>query len=138
MHFSTSQFSTEWLRRADTVARAVHLWVRRQALVRLCEEQEVSAESQRGYTGGLIEGLSDSMGLTEQEHQMVAYAYCLLSGADKDTLLATRELLDVRIDPTVNSSYLDGLSAAQTLYVGVCLSMTKDGMADAMQSARTS
>jgi hypothetical protein len=136
MDFSSSQFSTEWLRRADTVARAVHLWVRRQALVRLCAGKEISAESQRGYIGGLIEGLSDSMGLTEQEHQMVAYAYCLLSGADKDTLLATRELLDVRIDPSVSSSYLEGLSAAQSLYAGVCLTMTNDSIAAGRQSTR--
>jgi hypothetical protein len=128
MDFSSSQFSTEWLRRADTVARAVHLWVRRQALVRLCAGQEISAELQRGYIGGLIEGLSDCMGLTEQEHQMVAYAYCLLSGADKDTLLATRELLDVRIDTGVSSSYLEGLSSAQSLYAGVCLTMANDAI----------
>jgi|GEM_PF-2583318 len=137
MDFGSSQFSTEWLRRADTVARAVHLWLRRQALVRLCEGQEISEEAQRGYTGGLIEGLCESMDLSQQEHQMVAYAYCLLSGADKDTLLATRALLDVRLEQSASSSYLEGLSAAQTLYVGVCLSMTRDNAPESRQSTQT-
>ncbi len=121
MNFGSAHFSTEWLRRADAVARAVNLWVRRRTLVRLCEGEETSEDAARGYAGGLIEGLADSMELSEQEHQMAAYTFCLLSGNETDTLSAATALLDVATDTAVSSSYLDGLTAAQSLYLGAHL-----------------
>ena len=89
--------------------------------MRLCEGEEASEDADRGYAGGLIEGLADSMELSEQERQMAAYTFCLLSGNETDTLSAARALLDVATDTAVSSSYLDGLTAAQSLYLGVHL-----------------
>ncbi len=121
MNFGSAHFATGWLRRADGVARAVHLWVKRRALVRLCEGHEVSPEAERGYVGGLLDGLSEALELCEQEQQMAAYIFCLLNGDEKDTLRAMRALLDVPMDTSLVESYLEGLNAAQTLRAGMYL-----------------
>ena len=121
MNFSSPHLSTDWLRRADAVARAVHLWVKRRALQHLCEGKEESAAAARGYAFGLIEGLAGSLELTLQEHQTVAYVFCLLNGNEKDALDAARALLDMSGEAAASSSYLHGLSDAHTLYLGAHL-----------------
>ena len=75
----------------------------------------------RGYAFGLIEGLAGSLELTLQEHQMVAYVFCLLNGNEKDALDAARALLDMSGEAAASSSYLQGLSDSQTLYLGAHL-----------------
>lgn len=121
MNFDSPYLSTDWLRRADAVARAVHLWVKRRALQHLCEGREESAIAARGYAFGLIEGLARSLELTPQEYQMVAYVFCLLNGNEKEALEAARVLLDMSDEAAVSTSYLNGLSDAQTLYRGAHL-----------------
>lgn len=117
MYFGIAHPSNEWLRRADAVARVADLWVRRRALVSLCKGMSTSEDADRGYAGGLIEGLADSMGLNKQEYQMAAYTFCLLSGNEAETLSAAEALLDVASDTAVSNSYLDGLAEAQSLYL---------------------
>ena len=127
MNFDSPYFSTDWLRRADAVARATHLWVKRRALQHLCEGREESAIAARGYASGLIEGLARSLELTPQEYQMVAYVFCLLNGNEKDALEAARALLDMSGEVAASSSYLHGLTDAQTLYLGAHLATMQQG-----------
>ena len=127
MNFGSPHLSTDWLRRADAVARAVHLWVKRRALQHLCEGKEESALAAHGYAFGLIEGLAGSLELTVQEHQMVAYVFCLLNGNEKDALHAARALLDISGEVAASSSYLHGLNDAQTLYLGAHLATMQQG-----------
>ena len=127
MNFDSPYFSTDWLRRADAVARAAHLWVKRRALQHLCEGREESAMAARGYASGLIEGLARSLELTPQEYQMVAYVFCLLNGNEKDALEAARALLDMSGEVAASSSYLHGLTDAQTLYLGAHLATMQQG-----------
>ena len=80
-----------------------------------------------GYAFGLIEGLAGSLELTVQEHQMVAYVFCLLNGNEKDALHAARALLDISGEVAASSSYLHGLNDAQTLYLGAHLATMQQG-----------
>jgi len=121
MNFGGSHYSTEWLRRADAVARAVNLWVKRRSLARLCEGIESCPASERGFAGGLLEGLAVSMELSQEEYQAAAYSYVLLSSNETDVLEVTRQLLDVATDQSVAGSYLDGLADADSLCLGMRL-----------------
>jgi len=115
MKSSTSNRSTDWLRRADSVARAVDLWVRRWALARLCEGNEPDPEERLGFAGGLIDGLAGALSMSESECEVAAYTYSILCLQDKDAVLAARELLSAATDPESAASYTDGLDESVKL-----------------------
>jgi len=122
MNYGELHLSTEWLRRADAVAKAVDLWVRRWALERLCASNEPGPADKTGFAAGLLEGLTLSMELEERELQAAAYAYCLLSQTGEDTVVAARQLLTAADDPELSVSYLDGLGESQRLSLFVRMS----------------
>lgn len=115
MNFSGSILGTEWLRRADSVAKAVDLWVRRWALKLLCESAEPTRDEQLIYAAGLLEGLADGLTLTTAEYQAAVYGYCLRNLGDRDVLVVTRAMLAMATDMEMPEIYKDGLIESRNL-----------------------
>jgi len=115
MKFDGSILATEWLRRADSVAKAVDLWVRRWSLKLLCESAEPTADERQDYAAGLLEGLTEYLDLSNAEYQAAVYGYSLRTNREQDALVVTREMLSRASDTDMPDSYKEGLVESQSL-----------------------
>jgi hypothetical protein len=96
-----------FLKTADSVARAAHIWIRS-----ICLNELQAAGERYALAGGLIAGLCERLTLNPRVRELVAYVYALLDDEGGQALAVSRMMLDQPVPAPLRNAYERGRSEA--------------------------